>query len=132
MDLDKISQEIPQRLHQLSDDQVLAVADHLQIPEKEQEKVRGKGRNGGLRLINRFLSREEVDDMEDGGLKMLMDLEAFLDELLGAKKDKENPGDASKKNAARPTEISLHINSLHPKAELSRQKTRQWNSYLGS
>ena len=86
MDLDQASREIQQRLHQLSDEQVLAVADRLRIPEKDQEKVRGKGKNGGLRLINRFLSREEVDDMEDGGLQMLVELNVFVGEFQGRKR----------------------------------------------
>ena len=95
MDLDQASREIQQRLHQLSDEQVLAVADHLRIPEKDQEKVRGKGKNGGLRLINRFLSREEVDDMEDGGLQMLVELNVFVGEFLGTKEEKEDRADAT-------------------------------------
>ena len=37
--------------------------------------------------------------MEDGGLKMLVNLDAFLDKLLGVKEDKENPRGASTENA---------------------------------
>ena len=109
--LEDVSQSVQRGLHKLDESQAILAAEQLQIPKAGIDKVRGRGRMGVIRLVNRYLVREEVEEMEDGGLEELQGLDAFIVQLLGTKeesdkdqqlKDEKKEGQPPKSAASSP------------------------------
>ena len=88
-DLITVDQEVQTGLHQLDETQLLLVAKKLDISSQDEEKVRGRGRRGVLRWVGRCLGREEVEDMEDGGLSILQGVLSIMEDLVESTSKKE-------------------------------------------
>ena len=113
-DLATVSQQVQAGLHQLDEAQLLGIAQKLSISSDDETKVRGRGRMGVLRWVVRYLAREEVEDLEDGGLSILEGILSSIEELVGGTK-KEEPstpqqdedGTTPEKDAKPPSPTTL-------------------------
>ena len=86
MDVLEVLERVSSSLRGLSIPQFLQVCQHLGVEPGDA----GEKANGHQRLVREVLNhtnRDEVQDSEDGGLKLLQHLNGFIDGLAGPEGD---------------------------------------------
>lgn len=70
--LEELQEEVVGELHTLTKDKLLEICDFLDISGEQRRDVQDKSRISLMTHIMMFLEREEVAELEDGGMSELL------------------------------------------------------------
>lgn len=74
--LEELQEEVAAELHKLTRDNLLKVCDFLDISGEQRADVKGKSRISLVTHVMKYLEREEVTELEDGGMSEWLLLKA--------------------------------------------------------
>ncbi|KAJ8047799.1 hypothetical protein HOLleu_06899 [Holothuria leucospilota] len=89
----KLVQEVQEKLHVCTTDQLEAVSGDVSLPEASLIKAKAKGRLGLLGLLNRHLSSEELEESSDQGRAKIEELKEALDKVVHEEEATPSPGE---------------------------------------
>lgn len=80
--LEELQEEVVGELHTLTKDKLLEICDFLDISGEQRRDVQDKSRISLMTHIMMFLEREEVAELEDGGMSELLLLKDKMTEMI--------------------------------------------------
>lgn len=80
--LEELQEEVVGELHTLTKDKLLEICDFLEISGEQRRDVKDKSRIALMTRIMMFLEREEVAELEDGGMSELLLLRDEMTEMI--------------------------------------------------
>lgn len=126
--LEDLKLEVVGTLYTLSSDQLIAVCNFLHIFGTEHENVLGKSRSFLIAHIVKYIERDEVEELEDQGMSLLLNLKDKIVEI-------QLPIQPAIQNSVEPQQVAQvseqemlqkQIEALQLALQLSLQKTK-WN-----